>query len=806
MAEYNHKAIEPKWQKRWEEESVFVAPDKPKAGKKKYVLDMFPYPSGAGLHVGHPEGYTATDIYSRYLRMNGHEVLHPMGWDAFGLPAENYAIKSGVHPKESTEQNIKTFTRQIKSLGFSYDWSREVNTSSPGYYRWTQWLFLQLYHAGLAYKKEAPVNWCPDCQTVLANEQVIDGKCERCGHKVIQKNLEQWFFRITGSDPKGKHGSYPERLLSNLETLDWPDPIKHMQANWIGRSEGAELEFEIKGSSSKIKVFTTRPDTLFGATYMVLAPEHALIRELKGQIENWDEVQQYVKAASSKSQLERTDLAKEKTGVELKGVRAVNPGNNEEIPVWIADYVLSSYGTGAIMAVPGHDERDFEFAKKFKLPVMQVVDSGEDLPSISSGKVVNSGKFDGQDSEEAKWKITDAVKGRRTIQYKLRDWLISRQRYWGAPIPIIYCETCGEQPVKEEDLPVTLPDDVDFLPKGESPLSRSKSFHNVKCPNCESPARRESDTMDTFVDSSWYFLRYTDPKNQEEFADKKKIKAWMPVDTYVGGAEHAVMHLLYSRFITMALHDLGHLGFPEPFLKLRNQGLILGPDGQKMSKSRGNVINPDEVIENFGADCMRMYEMFMGPLEDAKPWDTNGIVGVARFLERAWNVHAFVDTEYLNQEQELIVGRELARTVKKAEDDIQSFNFNTAVSAFMIFINAVYKVERISTHHWETFLKALNPFAPHITNELWEMLGHKEVIEKEKWPEVDVLLLAQDEVMYAVQVNGKLRGNAMVSTSASEGDVTKKALALANVAKHVEGREIAKAVFVKGKLINFVVK
>ncbi|MBI2050561.1 MAG: leucine--tRNA ligase [Parcubacteria group bacterium] len=811
MGAYNHNAIESKWQERWEQDAVFAASDKPKAGKKKYILDMFPYPSGAGLHVGHPEGYTATDIYARYVRMNGHEVLHPMGWDAFGLPAENYAIKSKVHPRESTEQNIKTFTRQIKSLGFSYDWSRELSTSSPDYYRWTQWLFLQLYHAGLAYKKEAPVNWCPDCQTVLANEQVIDGNCERCSSEVIQKNLEQWFFNVTGTDPKGKNGSYPERLLLNLEKLDWPEPIRHMQRNWIGKSEGAELEFEVKGSSSKIKVFTTRPDTLFGATYMVLAPEHALIRELKGQIENWDEVQQYVKAASGKSQLERTDLAKEKTGVELKGVAAINPGTKEEIPVWIADYVLATYGTGAIMAVPAHDERDYEFAKKYGLPIRQVITDADftdgdkkEEAYVGSGVLINSDTFSGDSSEEAKWKITDAVKGRLTIQYKLRDWLISRQRYWGAPIPIIYCDKCGEQPVKEENLPVTLPDDVDFLPKGESPLARSKSFHDVKCPNCESPARRESDTMDTFVDSSWYFLRYTDPKNQKEFADKKKIKAWLPVDTYVGGAEHAVMHLLYSRFIAMALHDLGYLNFEEPFLKLRNQGLILGPDGQKMSKSRGNVINPDDVIARFGADTMRMYEMFMGPLEDAKPWDTNGIVGVRRFLERVWNSHAFVDTVYLNREQELIVGRELARTVKKTEDDIQSFGFNTAVAQFMIFINLVYKHERISAHHWETFLKVLSPFAPHITNELWEMLGHKEVIEKEKWPEVDVLLLAQDEINYAVQVNGKLRGNVVIRAGADEGEVTKKALALANVKKHLEGKAVARAVFVKGKLVNFV--
>ncbi|MDZ4221660.1 MAG: leucine--tRNA ligase, partial [Patescibacteria group bacterium] len=527
--------------------------------------------------------------------------------------------KSGVHPKESTENNIKTFARQIKSLGFSYDWTREINTASPEYYQWTQWLFLQLYKAGLAYKKEAPVNWCPSCQTVLANEQVIDGNCERCSTEVIQKNLEQWFFKVTGSDPKGAHGSYPERLLANLEELDWPDPIKHMQRNWIGKSSGAEIDFKIADSDARIRVFTTRPDTLFGATYIVLAPEHAKVNELKDRIQNWDEVTSYAKEAARKSLLERTDLAKEKTGVELKGIKAINPANNQEIPVWIADYVLSTYGTGAIMAVPAHDERDFAFAKKYKLSIKQVIDNGGELPSVEPGTMMHSGKFDGMESEKAKGKITKAVKGTQTIQYKLRDWLISRQRYWGAPIPIIYCGTCGEQPVAEKDLPVTLPDDVDFRPKGESPLKRSKTFHRVECSKCGGPATRESDTMDTFVDSSWYFLRYIDPRNQKVFADKKKLKAWLPVDTYVGGAEHAVLHLLYSRFVTMALHDLGHLDFEEPFAKLRNQGLIMGPDGQKMSKSRGNVINPDEVVKNLGADCVRMYEMFMGPLEDAKP-------------------------------------------------------------------------------------------------------------------------------------------------------------------------------------------
>jgi leucyl-tRNA synthetase len=805
MKDYDHKSIEKKWQARWEKEGTFRVSDDVKKSKKKYILDMFPYPSGAGLHVGHPEGYTATDIYSRYLRMNGYDVLHPMGWDAFGLPAENYAIKSGVHPKESTDNNIETFRKQIKSLGFSCDWSREVNTSSPDYYKWTQWLFLQLYKAGLAYKKEAPVNWCEDCKTVLANEQVVDGKCERCGHEVIQKNLEQWFFKITGSSPNTERleadKSYPERLLSNLEDLDWPDPIKHMQRNWIGKSEGAEIEFAVKGSKSSIKVFTTRPDTLYGATYMVLAPEHPLVDEFKDK-----KVEDYIKKSVSKSALERTDLSKEKTGVELKGIKAINPGNGKDIPIWIADYVMMGYGTGAIMAVPAHDERDFEFAKKYKLEIREVIDTKEELPSISVGKMVNSDEFDGQDSEEAKWKITDKVKGKRTTQYKLRDWLISRQRYWGAPIPIIYCEKCGEQPVPEKDLPVELPEDVDFRPKGESPLARSKSFHDVKCPKCDAPAKRESDTMDTFVDSSWYFLRYTDPKNDKKFASKKNLKTWLPVETYVGGAEHAVLHLMYVRFFNMALHDLGILDFEEPFTQLRNQGFILGPDGQKMSKSKGNVINPDEVIENLGADTMRMYEMFMGPLEDTKPWDTNGIIGVRRFLEKVWGLSSIVEKDYSDSDEENEVARELAKTIKKTEEDIQNFGFNTAVSQFMIFVNLVHKVGCITKDHLEDFLKVLNPFAPHITNEIWETLGNKDAIEKEKWPEVDVLLLSQDTINYVIQVNGKVRANISMDPTASEDEVIEVAKKDGVVVKHIKDKKIVKHIFVEGRLVNFVVK
>ena len=854
MSTYNHKAIEKKWQSRYEAEQIFAVSDKTNQDKKKYILDMFPYPSGEGLHVGHPEGYTATDIYSRYLRMNGFDVLHPMGWDSFGLPAENYAIKIGMHPKESMEKNIETFTKQLKSFGFSYDWSRQVSACDPEYYKWTQWLFLQLYKAGLAYKKEAPVNWCEDCKTVLANEQVIKGKCERCDNDVVQKDLEQWFFKITGKNPNAKaqnpnKESYPERLLSNLEKLDWPEPIKLMQRNWIGKSEGAMIEFPVviaregtpdRGNpvigaqsiddgiassastpprnDTKIEVFTTRPDTLFGATYMVLAPENKLIDELRNQIKNFDEIEKYRKTAAGKSQLERTDLSKEKTGVELSGVRAVNPANNEEIPIWIADYVLSSYGTGAIMAVPAHDERDFEFAKKFGLEIREVIKTDKELPSTDAGTMTNSGEFNGQDSEEAKKKITKKVGGEMAVQYKLRDWLISRQRYWGAPIPIIDCEKCGEVPVPEKDLPVELPDDVDFRPKGESPLALSKTFHDVKCPKCNTKARRENDTMDTFVDSSWYFLRYTDPKNAKKFADEKKLKTWLPVDTYVGGAEHAVLHLMYARFFCMALKDIGLLDWEEPFTQLRNQGLIMGPDGQKMSKSRGNVINPDEVVEKLGADTVRMYEMFMGPLEDQKPWDTDGIVGVRRFLDRVWAMQdqatnsknttksKFQNPNSKNQNSEINIERELHKLIKKVQDDIKSFDFNTAISQFMIFVNLVNKAGRISTDHFETFLTILNPFAPHITNEIWEKLGHRDLIEKENWPEVDVLLLSEDKITYVVQVNGKVRANIEMDPEASEDDVADEAKKEESAKKYLEGKEVVKQIFVDKRLINFVIK
>jgi leucyl-tRNA synthetase len=839
MPKFDHKKIEQKWQKRWEKERVFeVAEEEALRVKKYYVLDMFPYPSAAGLHVGHPEGYTASDIIARKRRMEGYHVLHPMGWDAFGLPAENYAIKTGVHPSESTAKNIDTFRRQIKSLGFSYDWSREVNTSDPAYYRWTQWLFLLLYKHGLAYRALANVNWCPSCNTVLANEQVIDGRCERCKHEVVQKELKQWFFRIT---------KYADRLLADLEKLDWPEKIKVMQRNWIGRSEGVEVNFKIVKTEAEvldrgarmqtsaeefdIPVFTTRADTLFGVSYIVLAPEHPLVPALTSDSER-EPVAFYIRETYKKTELQRTGAAsEEKTGVPL-GVSAVHPLTGEKVPVWIADYVLLNYGTGAVMGVPAHDERDFAFAKKHGLSIRHVVAPPHEVSEArheeahhrerqetsnkrqgdigaytNDGVLVNSGEFTGLTSADARQKIADALasaeRGRRQTNYHLRDWLVSRQRYWGAPIPIIYCETCGEVPVPEKDLPVKLPDDVDFRPTGESPLVRSQRFHKVKCPSCGKQACRESDTMDTFVDSSWYFLRYCDPKNKKEFAAKETFEYWCPVDLYVGGAEHAVMHLLYARFFTKALFDHGITAFEEPFLRLRNQGLVMGEDGQKMSKSRGNVVNPDEVVGEHGADAMRLYEMFMGDFAEAKPWSVQGILGMRRFLERA---HGFVGSGQAGSEERDITAR-THKTIKKVSEDIEAFKFNTAISALMIFLNELTvarMTEATRRFAEEIFVKLLSPFAPHIAEELWERLGHQGLVSREAWPIFDSDLARDQVVAFVVQVNGKLRETMRLSADASEEEVKAHALASPNVQKWLEGKEIKQVVFVKGRLINFV--
>ncbi len=977
---YDPKKIESKWQKKWLEEKVFRASDpfdytqgKPQK-QKYYQLETFPYPSAAGLHVGHPKGYIAEDIHARFMRMNGREVLYTMGWDAFGLPTENYAIKVGKSPQEVAAENIKNFKRQVRMFGLSYDWDREINTSSPDYYKWTQWIFIKLWERGLAYRKKAPVNWCPQDQTVLANEQVINGKCERCGAEIEQREMEQWFFRIT---------DYAERLLADLRDLDWPAATIKRQEDWIGKSEGAELDFEIKtdeppnfvllhgykGSPEKnffpwlkkelenrgykvqvpalpnpknpsvydqvdyviktvsfddntvivghslgsvvalkvlerinqparktvliggftennfvdndnfepnifdwkfdvkkisknagfllsmrdltddavpqyqplklsetfggqlvdfkaikpharntnepevlrraldiITVFTTRPDTLFGATYMVLAPEHPLVENLKSKIENWPEAKKYIEQAKRKTELQRREEVKNKTGIELAGIKAMNPATKEETPVWVADYVLMGYGTGAIMAVPAHDERDYEFAKKFELPVRRVVHGvGGGIVYVGVGKMVNSGKFDGMDSEKAKWEITKYVGGERKIQYKLRDWSVSRQRYWGCPIPMIYCETCGIVPVPEKDLPVKLPSLEDYRPKGIPPLAASEKFINVKCPKCGGEARRDPETLDTFVDSSWYFLRYTDPHNEKEPFDKKKAAHWLPVDLYVIGAEHTTAHLLYARFITKFMRDAGHLRFGEPFLRLRHQGLILGEDGQKMSKSKGNVVNPDDLINEFGADTVRVYEMFMGPFEQGQPWDPRGVLGANRFLNRVWNYFAAGNFS-VSEESPKTTKHIIHKTIKKVSEDIAGFSFNTAISALMVMLNDLEKSgEKISKSDAETALKMIHPFAPHISQELWSRLENDSYLDFEPWPEHNEDLAREEKITVVIQINGKVRDSFEAANGLAEKDARERALKSEKVRKYLGNSNPRKFIYVQDKIINIVI-
>ena len=814
---YDHKSIEQKWQKLWAERRLYevVEEDEIPRKNRRYVLDMFPYPSAAGLHVGHPEGYTATDIYSRYLRMRGYHVLHPMGWDSFGLPAENYAIKEGVHPRESTWKNIETFRRQIQDIGFSYDWSREINTASPEYYRWTQWFFLFFYKRNLAYRKKAPVNWCVSCQTVLAREQVVQGRCERCKSEVIQKELEQWFFKIT---------EYADRLLQGLDTIDWPESIKLMQRNWIGKSEGVNITYTIDGTDKTVTVFTTRPDTNFGATFITVAPDSSFVKECFTLFPEQANVAKYVESALRKTELERMAEGRVKTGV-FTGWYAINQLNGKRMPVYISDFVFSTVGTGAVVGVPGHDLRDFEFAQTLNLEIIRVV-VGEDgdISSITraeqvqeeKGVMINSGFLDGLEINRAKDQITKYIEengwGKRVTNYKLRDWLISRQRYWGAPIPIIYCDSCGEAPVPEESLPVLLPDDVDFLPTGESPLVRSKSFHKVLCPKCGRASRRESDTLDTFVCSSWYLYRYTDPKNTSEFASKKKMAYWLPVDLYVGGAEHAVMHLLYARFFCKALYDAKYITFDEPFTKLINQGLIIGEDGQKMSKSRGNVINPDDVVSEYGADCLRMYEMFMGPFEDAKPWSTQGINGIRRFLEKVYILFPKSNHESFHGQISKFQRLEqlLHKTIKKVTEDIESFKFNTAISQMMIFINEFQKQkDDLDTVHYKlfttNFLLLLAPFAPHIAEELWSRTGHTASIFKTNWPLYKEEFIKDETITVVVQINGKARGEVNIARDADQSFVLSEARSNERVAKFLAGKEVKREVYVKGKIVNFVV-
>ncbi len=805
MSNYAFTQIEKKWQDYWEQHKTFKVSEELSVPpeKRMYVLDMFPYPSSAGLHVGHPEGYTATDIFCRFMRMQGYHILHPMGYDSFGLPTENYAIKTGTHPKASTEQNIRRFEAQIKSLGFCYDWDRKISTHKASYYKWTQWIFLKIWEKGLAYEDEVPINWCPSCKTGLANEEVKHGKCERCNSPVERRNMRQWILKIT---------DYADRLLKDLEKLDWPESIKIMQRNWIGKSEGANVVFKLENNRDSIEVYTTRPDTLYGATYMVLAPEHPLVAKVTTPAQQ-KAVQNYINAAKRKSDMERTELAKEKTGV-LTGAYAVNPVNNEKIPVWISDYILMSYGTGAIMAVPAHDERDFEFAKQYNLPIIQVVSKDGTLYQlkkayVEDGIAVNSGEFSGLATLEFKKKITQWLEkkglGNFTVNYKLRDWIFSRQRYWGEPIPLLHCEKCGIVPVPYEELPLELPDVESYKPTGtgESPLAAIKEWVNAPCPACGAKAMRETNTMPTWAGSCWYYLRYLDPHNSKEFAGKDKIKYWMPVGLYVGGAEHAVLHLLYARFWHKVLYDLGYVNTDEPFMRLVNQGMILGDGGVKMSKSLGNVINPDEIITTYGADSMRLYEMFMGPLEVSKPWSTKGIVGIKRFLERIWRV------------SELTISKEappgnleklLHKTIKKVTTDTKNLAFNTAISQMMIFISECLKQEKLFLSLWKTFILILSPYAPHLAEELWEKCGEKPSASKQQWPAWQDDLTVDDIIEVVCQINGKVRARLQVERGLSEQELQDKALIEKRITELTQSKHIVKVIVIPDKLVNIVVK
>lgn len=800
---FNHQQVEKKWQQYWETNKTFKTSED-KGKRKFYALDMFPYPSGAGLHVGHPEGYTATDILSRMKRAQGYNVLHPMGWDAFGLPAEQYAIDTGNDPAEFTKHNIDTFRRQIKELGFSYDWDREINTTDPGYYKWTQWIFLKLFEKGLAYVDEVPVNWCPALGTVLANEEVIDGKSERGGHPVERRPMRQWILKIT---------EYADRLLEDLDELDWPENLKDMQRNWIGRSEGAEVTFHIDGHEDTFTVFTTRPDTLFGATYAVLAPEHALVKTITTP-EQSEAVEVYLEQIKSKSDLERTDLAKDKTGV-FTGAYAINPANGEKMPIWIADYVLVSYGTGAIMAVPGHDERDWEFASKFKLPIIEVVSGGDVTKEAytGDGEHVNSDFLNGLNKEEAiqnmiAW-LEDKGIGTKKITYRLRDWLFSRQRYWGEPIPIIHWEDGTMTAVPQEELPLTLPVTKEIKPSGtgESPLANIEEWVNVVDPVAGKKGRRETNTMPQWAGSSWYYLRYIDPNNDQALADPEKLKEWLPVDIYIGGQEHAVLHLLYARFWHKFLYDIGVVPTEEPFQKLYNQGMILGEGNEKMSKSKGNVVNPDDIISSHGADTLRLYEMFMGPLDASIAWSTNGLDGSRRFLDRIWRLFIEEDGSLnpkVQDSEDTGLEKVYHQTVKKVTEDFEGLRFNTAISQLMVFINEAYKAEVLPKRYVEGFVKLLAPIAPHISEELWEKLGHAETISYQAWPAYDEAKLVDDEVEIVVQINGKVKAKLLVPADANREALEEIAMGDVKIQEQIDGKTIRKVIAVPGKLVNIV--
>ncbi|PGB01312.1 leucine--tRNA ligase [Bacillus toyonensis] len=798
---FNHQEIEKKWQGYWEENKTFRTPDETEK-PKFYALDMFPYPSGAGLHVGHPEGYTATDILSRMKRMQGYNVLHPMGWDAFGLPAEQYALDTGNSPAEFTELNINTFRNQIKALGFSYDWDREVNTTDPNYYKWTQWIFLKLFEKGLAYVDEVPVNWCPALGTVLANEEIIDGKSERGGHPVERRPMRQWMLKIT---------AYGDRLLEDLDELDWPESLKDMQRNWIGRSEGAEVHFNINGTDEKFTVFTTRPDTLFGATYCVLAPEHALVAEIT-TAEQKEAVEAYINSVKMKSDLERTELAKEKTGV-FTGAYAVNPVNGEKLPIWIADYVLATYGTGAVMAVPAHDERDYEFASVFNLPMKEVVKGGDITKEVytGDGAHVNSAFLDGLNKEEAIAKMIEWLEvtsaGNQKVTYRLRDWLFSRQRYWGEPIPVIHWEDGTMTAVKEEELPLVLPKTENIRPSGtgESPLANIDEWVNVVDPETGKKGRRETNTMPQWAGSCWYYLRYMDPNNNEALVDPEKVKQWLPVDIYIGGAEHAVLHLLYARFWHKVLYDIGVVPTKEPFQQLFNQGMILGENNEKMSKSKGNVVNPDDIVASHGADTLRLYEMFMGPLDASIAWSENGLDGARRFLDRVWRL--FVqDNGELSEKITDAPNKDLEKayhqTVKKVTEDYAELRFNTAISQMMVFINDAYKANTLPKEYVEGFVKMIAPVAPHIGEELWSKLGYNETITYASWPTFDESKLVEDEVEIVVQIMGKVRAKLTMSKDASKEEMEQ--LALEAIKEQIEGKTVRKVIVVPGKLVNVV--
>ena len=803
---YNFKEVEKKWQDKWYAEGTFNAKDD-YSKKKWYGLIEFPYPSGQGLHVGHPRSYTALDIIARKRRMQGYNVLFPIGFDAFGLPAENYAIKNHVHPKITTEKNINHFREQLKSLGFSFDWSREVNTTDPNYYKWTQWIFIQLYKHGLAYKATMPINFCTGCKVGLANEEVVNGVCERCGSPVVQKEKSQWMLRIT---------KYAQRLIDDLDDVDFLDKIKAQQINWIGRSEGAEVNFKISGTDDNLLIYTTRPDTIFGATYMVVAPEHKLIEKYKDRITNLDEVEEYKKKAALKSDFERSELNKEKTGVEIKGIKAVNPLTNEEIPIWISDYVLITYGTGAIMAVPAHDTRDFEFAKKFNLPIKQVIkdknsenenkDLEEAFTDVNNGIAINSGFLNGLESKDAINKAIEYIEehklGKRTVNYKLRDWVFSRQRYWGEPIPMVYCEKCGWVPIPEEELPLKLPDVDDYEPgeNGESPLAKHEEWINTTCPHCGGKARRETDTMPQWAGSSWYYLRYMDPHNDKALASKEALEYWSPVDWYNGGMEHTTLHLLYSRFWHKFLYDIGVVPTKEPYAKRTSHGMILGSNGEKMSKSKGNVINPDEIVDEFGADAFRVYEMFMGPFDQTAPWSMESIRGCMKFLDRVWNMQDFlVDGDEYSEKFEKM----MHKAIKKVSSDIEEMKFNTSVATFMTMVNEFYKEKQINKAEFATFLQLLNPFAPHMTEELYQRIGGKEELAYKDWPTYDEAKTIEDEIEIPVQIKGKVRATITIKKDEDEEVVKQKAKEA--IANQIEGKKIIKEIYVKNKIYNIVI-